>query len=168
MTQTKTIKRLTTISNDPSKQEEKEWLIEVAASVPQSSYLASLFTSELVRFAINQINSDFAPDIHAHLLVARSDANNFYTDKQETLTEVARLKEQIERAKKLNGEMLVVVEAEQAEKEEWRQKFYDEQNRYNELEEESRAVQTDMGYALEKATQTILELKAKLYDKAGG
>ena len=58
-----TRKTITKLNQNPSKQEEIDFLREVAECVSDTSYLRSLFTPEFLNLTEQYIRNDFAPSI---------------------------------------------------------------------------------------------------------
>lgn len=55
---------ITKLQNDPSKQQEIDFLNEVAESIPSDAYLKDLFTEQLVGWVERRIKEDTMPNLY--------------------------------------------------------------------------------------------------------
>ncbi len=99
-------KCIQTLSENPTKVEEIEFITAVARSIPENSYLKSFFTTDMVEKLIQDIQSDFCPDfetvvekiINERLCLKRAEIEVQY--KKMTEENAERTKKAEERAKK--------------------------------------------------------------------
>jgi hypothetical protein len=88
-----TIKGLKALSDDPSKQEEIDFLEAIAThATSKDTYLKSLFTDSLVHWVNSQIKNDFPPDIWGYYKESLSET---IVAKSETVTVKKDLGDQI-------------------------------------------------------------------------
>lgn len=55
---------ITKLQNDPSKQQEIDFLNEIAESIPSDSYLKDLFTEQLVNWVERRVKEDTMPNLY--------------------------------------------------------------------------------------------------------
>lgn len=153
---TKTLKVLT-LNTASTKVEEIEAIEELANSIPAGTYLRDLFTGGLIKWVSSQIKNDFVPDIMDNYAIAKSDcdaktaeilklqaalenANAKYAKEIEISTRSAEIvRNNIETIRSMTAD------ADRTSRETYEQK--------NELES-----------TVATQAQTIIELKAKLFD----
>jgi len=132
------------------------------------TYLASLFTQELVNWATEQIRNDFPPDIfdffrreEAAAHAQRQDANEALTNEKMNVDdlgkEVDRLKKEVKEAEQALDE---AKEETAAYAQEHMQDNIQSQKAYEELATES----TKLCQSLDTRDKEVLRLKAEVYD----
>lgn len=161
MTARKTIAKL---GPNPGKQEEMDFLNAVAASLDRNTYLSSLFSKDMVKWACEQMRLDVSCDLWGALNHARERA----------LAEGGRAMEQKKDANAMIAALKVEAMAAQERVEELRQKvkLTEEKaqllkDRWNEALEESKQAHDETYYAqteIDRLNGEIVMLKAKLYD----
>jgi hypothetical protein len=81
-----TITKLNVSTQDPSKQEEIEYIQEIASSIPDGAYLKGLFTDEFIGWVERKIKDDWTLDILndlEHYITQASKAEQAFRECQE-------------------------------------------------------------------------------------
>jgi len=75
----------------PTKQEEIEFLDTLSKTIPRSSYLKHLFTTQLVMWVADRIQADILPDIMAEYIADSTKAMKQIADRREQYGRMQRL-----------------------------------------------------------------------------
>jgi len=75
----------------PTKQEEIEFLDILSKTIPRSSYLKHLFTTQLVMWVADRIQADILPDIMAEYIADSTKAMKQIADRREQYGRMQRL-----------------------------------------------------------------------------
>ena len=161
MTERKTIAKL---ADNPSKPEERDFLHEVAAGVPADSYLASLFSADMVQWVEAQIRQDVSCDLWGAFDYALKDA----------AAQVDRVRDEVKAAQAEAGDckrrydaLEQVLEAVRGKHEMAEEKAQLLHDRWQESLAEACAAQDRFYHAtteIDRLKDEIVGLKAKLYD----
>lgn len=161
MSERKTIAKLET---NPSKQAERDFLQEVAAGVPVDSYLASLFSADMIQWVEAQIRQDVSCDLWGSFDYAVKDA----------AVQVDQVREQVKVAEAETGDckrrydaLEQVLEAVRGKHEMAEEKAQLLHDRWQESLAEACAAQDRFYHAtteIDRLKDEIVGLKAKLYD----
>jgi hypothetical protein len=89
----KTITKLSAISTNPTKQQESDFINEVRKAVPEDSYLARLFSTELNNWVHNQMWDDHSCDIMAEVAFQRHQKTTYQRKEREAINDADEIRE---------------------------------------------------------------------------
>lgn len=176
MTQNTPAKRLTiSVSHTSSKADEIQQLAKIAKAIPAGTYLASLFTPQLVEWFSTQVHQDLPPSVTDHFRYLQEELARSVSERQDTINAMENHKRTLNtRIKTLEG-MLQSAEAEIELKSQRIQHQADHLNqkirRVVELEQQCQALnQTVKSLQAQEIAlnDQILRIKAAAWDQMAG
>ena len=157
-------KTIAKLADNPSKQDERDFLREVAAGVPECSYLASLFSADMIQWVEAQIRQDVSCDLWGSFDYAVKDAAVRVNQEREQVRAAQAETGDCKRRYDALEKVLEAVRGKHEMAEEKAQLLHD---RWQESQAEACAAQDRFYHAtteIDRLQGEIMALKAKLYD----
>ena len=157
-------KTIAKLAENPSKQAERDFLREVAAGVPECSYLASLFSADMIQWVEAQIRQDVSCDLWGSFDYAVKDAAVQVNQEREHMRAAQAETGDCQRRHEAQGRVLEAVKDQLADAKADREQL---ETRWREMQTEACAAQDRFYHAtteIDRLQGEVVVLKAKLYD----
>lgn len=149
------------LSADPSKQEEIDFLEAITEIVPKNSYLSNLFTKPAVSWLRQQIRDDFVCDLYYNWQEAEKESAKRQDDLIDCMNERDADKVKYVESRQ---ELMEALNNNDAEHRELVKRLHTEIETLATMRNEAQNNWDNAENQLRAANQKVMELKAKLYD----